>query len=144
MFNIKDMERKELLNKIYVNSWSFDYHKFNEFYYRMNNFFNLNVIKTITLCGSNRFKSQIDMIEKSLVILGFSVFNFPNFHNEYLRLNNDDKIMLENILDDNHKRKIEKSDIVIIVNIDKYIGNSVKQELRFCKYMKKEIIYYEV
>lgn len=133
-----------LLKKIYRNSWSFDFEKFLKFFERMRDIYNLNSIQNITLCGSNRFKFQIDLIEKSLVILGFTVFNFPNFHSEYLSLNDLDKKKLEIILDVNHMTKIYLSDLIIIVNIDNYIGKSVNSEIKYCKKIRKQYIYYEV
>jgi hypothetical protein len=145
MYDIKFMANRELLNEIYRNSWSFDYKKFNEFYKRLNEIYNLNSIDVITLCGSYRYKNnQIDFIEKSLVILGYTVFNFPDFHSEYLRLDNNQKSILENVLDGNHKRKIRLSDLIIIVNIDNYIGKSTKMEIEYCKTIGKQFIYYEV
>jgi len=144
MYDIKFVENRELLNVIYRNSWSFDYKKFNEFYERINKIYDLNSIHYITLCGSNRFRETIDKIEKSLIILEFTVFNFPNFHSEYLRLNDNQKSILESLLDVNHKNKIRLSDLVVIMNINKYIGKSTKQEIEYCKLIKKEYIFYEV
>lgn len=134
----------ELLKHIYINSWSFDFRKFKDFFHRLDNSYDLSKIKIIILCGSSRFKFQIDLIEKSLVILGFTVFNYPYFHSEYGRLDGKQKKELEGVLDLNHKRKIDLSDLVIIINFDKYIGKSVSEELKYCKSIKKEIIYYEV
>jgi len=144
MFDIKFMANKELLSSIYRNSWSFDYKRFNRFYERMNEIYDLDSIQYITLCGSNRFKMEIDMIEKCLIILEFTVFNFPSFHSEYVRLNDNQKSILETLLNVNHMKKIYLSDLVIIMNIDNYIGNLVNKEIKYCKKIKKEFIYYEV
>lgn len=47
------------------------------------------------------------------------------------------------ILDKMHKERIKLADVVLIVNIDGYIGSSTKKEIEFVKLLNKEIIYYK-
>lgn len=42
-----------------------------------------------------------------------------------------------------HYRKIDLSDGIYVVNIDGYIGESVKKEIQYAKSHNKEIIYHE-
>ena len=41
-----------------------------------------------------------------------------------------------------HKEKIKISDAILVVNVDNYIGNSTKKEIKYAKSLNKEIIYY--
>lgn len=42
-----------------------------------------------------------------------------------------------------HKEKIAISDGIFVVNVNGYIGDSVKEEIAFAKSLNKEIIYLE-
>ena len=42
-----------------------------------------------------------------------------------------------------HKRKIDVSDAIYVVNIDGYIGNSTKSEIEYALKHGKEVIYHE-
>ena len=46
------------------------------------------------------------------------------------------------MLDKMHKERIKMSDAILVVNVDDYIGNSMKKEIEFAKSLNKEIIYY--
>lgn len=41
-----------------------------------------------------------------------------------------------------HYKNIEISDAIYVINIDGYIGNSVKEEIEYAKELGKEIIYH--
>ena len=47
------------------------------------------------------------------------------------------------MLDKIHRKKIDISDAIYVVNIDGYIGNSTKKEIAYAKEHNKEIIYHE-
>lgn len=46
------------------------------------------------------------------------------------------------LIDQMHKEKIKISDAILVVNVDNYIGNSTKKEIKYAKSLNKEIIYY--
>lgn len=46
-------------------------------------------------------------------------------------------------LDKIHRKKIDISDAIYVVNIDGYIGNSTKNEIEYAKNNGKEVIYHE-
>ena len=48
-----------------------------------------------------------------------------------------------NILDKIHRKKIDISDAIYVVNIDGYIGNSTKKEIEYALNNGKEVIYHE-
>ena len=47
------------------------------------------------------------------------------------------------VLDKIHRKKIDISDAIYVVNIDGYIGNSTKNEIEYAKNSGKEVIYHE-
>lgn len=95
-------------------------------------------MKIVTLCGSMRFTELMQVIAMELETkYGYCVIcpiNAPN-----TVLDDDD---LEN-LSKAHYRKIDIADIVYIVNVNGYIGESVSKELQYAKSRNKEIIYHE-
>ncbi len=93
---------------------------------------------TITVCGSMRFSEEMKSIAFELESKkGFTVLQCA-----YNNLN--EKItpqMLEN-LKKAHYEKISMSDIIYIVDIDNYIGDSVKKEIEYAEKLNKRIVFH--
>lgn len=95
-------------------------------------------MKIITLCGSSKFKKSFRIIEKQFTLKGYLVISMNVFcHYDNIQISLKQKEMLDNI----HKRKIELSDIVFIINKEGYIGNSTKNEIKYAKKLNKKIEY---
>lgn len=47
------------------------------------------------------------------------------------------------MLDDMHKRKIDLSDAIYVINVGGYIGESTKSEIEYARLTNKEIMYLE-
>ena len=47
------------------------------------------------------------------------------------------------LFDEIHKRKIDMSDAIFVVNVNGYIGESTKSEISYAKSKNKEILYLE-
>lgn len=95
-------------------------------------------MKIITLCGSSKFKLIFRKIEKQLALKGYLVISlsiFAHYDNIYLTEYH------KEILDKIHRKKIEISDIILIININRYIGKSTKKEIEYAKKLGKKIIY---
>lgn len=45
-------------------------------------------------------------------------------------------------LKEEHFKRIELSDAILVVNVNNYIGNSTNIEMKYAKKLGKEIIYY--
>ena len=89
-------------------------------------------MKTVTICGSLRFAEEMKNIAFELeAVKGCNVLQNMEITAE----------MAEN-LRLAHLRKIDLSDIVYVLNIDGYIGNSVEQEIAYAQKCHKQIIYY--
>ena len=79
----------------------------------------------ITLCGSTRFKNEFMMAQKKLTLEGnivISVGLFGHSGDEEVWENMDEGTLTKTkeILDDMHKRKIDMSDEIFVINKDGY------------------------
>lgn len=97
--------------------------------------------EVVTLCGSTKFKDDFMKMSKILTLQGYicilpGVFGHSG-DNE--AMNSDTKKML----DDMHKRKIDMSNGICVINKNGYIGDSTKSEIEYAKSMEKWITYME-
>lgn len=93
-------------------------------------------MKTVTICGSMRFESEMQRIAFELetkhdMNVLQCVYNCENKELSELE---------RNALKRAHYRKIEISDAVYVVDIDGYIGMAVSEEMQFARKNGKEII----
>ena len=97
--------------------------------------------KVITLCGSTRFKDQFIEAQKDLTLKGNIVITVGLFGHsgDSEALNDEVKAMLDDI----HKRKIDMSDEIFVINVGGYIGNSTKSEIEYAKAHGKAVRYLE-
>ena len=96
-------------------------------------------IKVITICGSMRYKKEMMKISEELELKkGYVVIQCIYNVNgqEYDEV---DASILAKI----HKKKIDISDAIYVVNIDGYIGESTKREIEYATENGKEVIYHE-
>lgn len=96
-------------------------------------------IKVITICGSMRFSIDIMKIATKLETeKGYCIIQ-PVYSTNDKILN---EIELQNVKKA-HFKKIAISDAILVVNIGKYIGQSVAEEIEYAKSLNKEILYLE-
>lgn len=96
-------------------------------------------IKVVTICGSMRYSKEMMKVAKDLEIeKGYSVIQCVYFSAED-KCDNIDEEKLGKI----HRKKIDISDAIYVVNIDGYIGNSTKSEIEYALNHGKEVIYHE-
>lgn len=95
-------------------------------------------MKTLTICGSMRFKKQMKEIAFKLETeYGFNILQCTYNEND-TELNYD---AAENLVNA-HLKKIDISDGIYVLNIDGYIGKSTKSEIKYAKEKGKEIVYH--
>lgn len=97
-------------------------------------------IKVVTICGSMRYSKEMIKIARELELKrGYAVlqcvYNFEGVENQEEDMSIFDKL---------HKKKIDISDAIYVVNIDGYIGNSTQNEIAYAIKNGKEVIYHEV
>ena len=95
-------------------------------------------MKTVTICGSMKFEKEMKNISWILESrCGFNVLQCV--YNE----NNDTVTEYQfEILKKAHFLKIDLSDSIYVVDINNYIGESVKKEIAYAKSKGKEILYH--
>ena len=85
--------------------------------------------KVITLCGSTKFKDDFTREQKRLTLQGNIVLSVGLFGHA-----GDDEAWGEGakaMLDDMHKRKIDMSDEIFVINKNGYIGESTRSEIAY-------------
>lgn len=95
--------------------------------------------KVITLCGSTRFKDNFLAEQKRLTLEGNIVISVGVFGHS-----GDDEELSEEVkqmLDDMHKRKIDMADEIFVINVNGYIGNSTKSEIKYAEDTGKAVKY---
>ena len=95
--------------------------------------------KVVTLCGSVRFWDKIQEmsemleLENEYAVIGIIPHIMDRDLTEYEK----------DLLGELHRIKINLSDAIFVVNVEGYIGESVKKEIEYAKENGKEIIYLE-
>lgn len=106
------------------------------------------VYPVITLCGSTRFRKEFEEMQKELTLKGNIVISVGLFGH------NGDAEVWENakegtltqtkiMLDDMHKKKIDMSDSIYVINPQGYIGTSTWSEICYAKMLGKKIDFME-
>lgn len=94
----------------------------------------------IMLCGSTRFWEYFEYINKELTLRGHVVISVGCYgHRDKDPRILDNKEMLVHL----HKRKIDLSDAIYVINKDGYIGESTKGEIEYAIKNNKKVVYME-
>lgn len=95
-------------------------------------------MKVITLCGSTKFKTEFEEANKRLTLEGNIVISVGLFgHADSIPLDEKTK----ELLDEMHKRKIDLSNEIFVVNVGGYIGYSTRSEIEYAEKLCKTIKY---
>ena len=95
-------------------------------------------MKTLTICGSMRFEKEMCSIAYDLETkYGYAVLQCVYAPKDSII----SPKALEN-LRHAHYRKIDLSDGIYVVNLNGYIGESVKAEIEYAKGQGKEVIFH--
>lgn len=93
--------------------------------------------KVVTLCGSTKFKKEFIDTLRRLTLEGYIVLLPGVYAHSGDNLTSEDKLML----DDMHKRKIDMSDEIYVINKNDYIGDSTNSEIEYAKAQGKPVNY---
>ena len=96
-------------------------------------------IKVITICGSMRYSKEMMKISEELELKEGDAVIQCVYNIDGQRYEGVDASILDKI----HRKKIDISDAIYVVNIDGYIGNSTKKEIEYAINNGKEVIYHE-
>lgn len=99
----------------------------------------VNKYKVITLCGSTRFMDIFHKVEHDLTLKGYIVLSVEVFEKM-----TGEEISKEQIdlLNDIHRKKIDISDAIFVIDMHGYIGEATKSEIEYAKSIGKEIYYF--
>ena len=95
----------------------------------------------MTLCGSTRFKDAFMEAQKRLTLAGNIVISVGLFGHS-----GDNEVWTEGtkeMLDNMHKRKIDMSDGIYVINVGGYIGESTRSEIDYAIRNGKTVEYLE-
>ncbi|MGK4040840.1 hypothetical protein AB0Y20_00965 [Heyndrickxia oleronia] len=96
--------------------------------------------KVITLCGSTRFKEEFEQVNANLTMEGNVVISVGVFgHTNNVQFSEGQKEQLDKM----HLQKIDMADEIFVINVDGYIGNSTKNEIRYAKLQGIPVRYLE-
>lgn len=94
----------------------------------------------ICLIGSTKFEKEFRMLEVDLSIRGYIVLS-PLVYTQSgdnPACGKNEKIILDYV----QKEKIRQSDIVFVVDVDGYVGESTKNQIEYSKLLNKPLLYY--
>ena len=104
--------------------------------------------KVVTLCGSTRFRDAFLEAQKRLtlagnIVLSVGLFGHAGDSEVWDGMDEDTLSETKKMLDDMHKRKIDLSDEIFVVNVGGYIGESTRSEIAYALSHGKAVRYLE-
>ena len=104
--------------------------------------------KIITLCGSTKFKEDFLRIQKELtlkgnIVISVGLFGHSGDNEVWESMDEGTLTRTKEMLDDMHKRKIDMSDEIFVINVGGYIGDSTKSEIAYAESTGKIVNYLE-
>lgn len=97
--------------------------------------------KVVTICGSTRFKNEYIAVQERLTLEGNIVISVGLFGHADGKYGTVITPEVKEMLDDMHKRRIDMSDAIYVINKDGYIGTSTQSEIEYAQKTGKEIQY---
>jgi hypothetical protein len=95
-------------------------------------------MKVITLCGSTRFKKAFMEWNARLTLQGNVVFSVAMWsHGARIEPMPEQKQLLDTI----HLEKIRRSDMIFVLDVGRYIGESTRKEIEFATREGKGVYY---
>ena len=96
--------------------------------------------RVVCLCGSTRFMEEFQEANRKFTLSGYIVLTvgfFAHAKKEYI------EEVGKTMLDTLHKRKIDLASEIFVLNVDGYIGESTKSEIKYAEERLKHITYLE-
>lgn len=96
------------------------------------------IMKVITICGSMKYKEEIMMVAQDKALEGFCVLTPTYLVSKKIDMTDEQITKLK----EEHFKRIEISDAILVINKNNYIGDSTKLEIEYARGLGKEVIYY--
>lgn len=97
-------------------------------------------MRVITLCGSTKFKDKFDEANTALTVLGNVVLSIGCTKEE---LGLRDEEPLKEVLKAVHRKKIEMSEEIFVINVGGYIGETTAEEIEYAERLGRKVGYLE-
>ena len=102
----------------------------------------------ITLCGSTKFKKEFMEAQKRLtldgnIVISVGLLGHSGDQEVWDGMDEGTLSKTKEMLDDMHKRKIDMSDEIFVINVGGYIGDSTRSEIDYAKEHSKKVNYLE-
>ena len=94
--------------------------------------------KIITLCGSTDFKEEYERVNQMLTLQGNVVLSCGVFRPDF-----PDIEQYRDTLEEVHRKKIDLSDGIVIINLGGYVSPHTQDEIDYAESKGKKIIYLE-
>lgn len=97
----------------------------------------------ITLCGSARFEKEFKDMNKRLSLEGHVIHTLACYPSDE---GGKDWYTKEQkkILDEVYLRKIDSSDAILVLNVNGYVGEGCKREIRYAQRTGKGIFFFSI
>lgn len=97
-------------------------------------------MKIITICGSLKFEADIKYWAEKLTLEGNCVLSiiYPTMADVNIYTSEQRESFAKA-----HRKRIDLSDTIFVVNKNRYIGNSTQNEIEYAQEQGKEVIFLE-
>jgi len=103
--------------------------------------------KVICLCGSTRFTAEMLVVQWDLTKQGHVVLSWCALPDGYFqgedKTHIGDQEGVKAIVDEVHRWKIDLADEIFVINVNGYIGDSTRSEIRYAMRHRKPVKYLE-
>ncbi|MCI7083592.1 MAG: hypothetical protein MR938_02700 [Tenericutes bacterium] len=88
-------------------------------------------------------EAQKDLTLKGNIVISVGLFEHSGDNEVWEQMDEGTLTKTKEMLDDMHKRKIDMSDEIFVINVGGYIGESTKSEIEYAKKHNKKVNYLE-
>lgn len=88
-------------------------------------------------------EAQKDLTLKGNIVISVGLFGHSGDNEVWEQMDEGTLTKTKEMLDDMHKRKIDMSDEIFVINVGGYIGESTKSEIEYAKKHNKKVNYLE-
>ena len=97
----------------------------------------------ICLCGSTKFKKEFNAINYVLTLKDYIVLSVGSFlHSDNDSIIKNDIQKHKDQLDRLHMEKIDLADSVFIIDVNRYLGDSTKMEIKYAEKKNKKFYWF--
>lgn len=97
-------------------------------------------MEVVTLCGSLKFKDELMKAALDLELEGKCVLNIVYPINDDKDAFSEEELELLKLA---HKKRIDMSDAIYVVNVGGYVGSSTRGEIEYAELKNKKVYYME-